>query len=392
MSEKIIVAMSGGVDSSVTAALLHQQGFQVEGVFMKNWSPESIQSLTDCPWEQDQADAAAVCAKLSIPFRSINFEREYKERVVNYFLSEYAAGRTPNPDVMCNKEIKFHAFMDAARMAGADRIATGHYARVWKDGDIYRLGRGKDSGKDQSYFLYTLSQEQLSHSLFPLGDLNKSRVRELAHEFGLPTASKKDSQGICFIGHLDVKKFLLEQLTAQPGATYLLPPYQSSQQWGERLKNSVKIGEHLGAMFYTIGERAGSIVDNGAYRKARENRDVPALYVLDKKAEDNAVYVTDSSDDVDFYSTCVSLGNWHGEDVPSDPLAWAGCEVQVRYGQKETNHLISIMSHNNIVTIETGNSPAMKSVAAGQSLVVYSMDGTVRGGGVIESGMRIPRS
>ena len=174
--------MSGGVDSSVAAALLQEQGFEVEGVFMKNWSPESMQSLTDCPWEQDQADAQAVCEYLGIPFRSINFEKEYKEAVVNYFLAEYAAGRTPNPDVLCNKEIKFKAFWNIANI-DADFMATGHYAKSTKLGEHYELERGVDPKKDQSYFLYTLNQEQLSRSLFPLGGMNKTEVRELAKKF-----------------------------------------------------------------------------------------------------------------------------------------------------------------------------------------------------------------
>jgi tRNA-specific 2-thiouridylase len=384
MAEKVIVALSGGVDSSVTAALLQQQGFEVEGVFMKNWSPETMQSLTDCPWEQDQEDAAAVCAHLSIPFRSINFEREYKERVVNYFLAEYAAGRTPNPDVMCNKEIKFAAFLSAALASGAERIATGHYARVWEDKGRYHLGRGVDATKDQSYFLYALNQDQLSKSIFPLGDLKKSRVRELATEFGLPTASKKDSQGICFIGHLDVKKFLMEQIAAKSGSTLLLPPYSAEISWEQRKHASIPVGKHTGCMFYTNGERAGGIVDNGAYRKARGNVDVPILYVVDKDEGEGVVYITELANDPDFYTTSVTLSQWAGEEIPANSLVWNGHVIQVRYGQKECNILKSITSYNNEVQIISTDSPAMKSIAVGQSLVIYSKDGTVIGGGIIE--------
>jgi len=382
MPEKVIVAMSGGVDSSVAAALLQQQGYQVEGVFMKNWSPESMQSLTDCPWEQDQADAAAVCAHLQIPFRSINFEREYKERVVDYFLAEYAAGRTPNPDVMCNKEVKFAVFLEQALAAGAEKVATGHYAQIRKMGETYHLYKGIDPKKDQSYFLYTLGQEQLSRVIFPLGGYRKPEVRELAKQFKLPTAEKKDSQGICFIGHLDLKKFLMEHISAKPGETYLLPPY-AGQAYQERRARAERVGEHDGVMFYTVGERAGQVVDNGRYRQLRDNADVPVLYVLDKDVEGNLLYITEAHNDPGFLAGTVWLEEWSSptEHFPQGPLEGHTC--QVRYHQEPAVRVHSITSYNNRVRVETGTTPAVWATAAGQSLVVYGPDDEVVGGGVI---------
>jgi tRNA-specific 2-thiouridylase len=375
--KKVIVAMSGGVDSSVAAALLQRQGFEVEGMFMKNWSPDSIQGLTDCPWEEDQADAAAVCEKLGIPFRSINFEKEYKERVVDYFLAEYAAGRTPNPDVMCNKEIKFKAFLAEAEKMGADLIATGHYAqKLEKDGRLY-VGRGMDAGKDQSYFLWNLNQDQLARTIFPLGELPKSEVRKLAEEFGLPTAKKKDSQGICFIGHIDLKKFLFEHLTSQPGEVFLLSPYESGRGLDERLQKADLIGRHRGSIFHTIGERAGELIDNGLYRKLRNGQDVPPVYVLYKDTASNRLYLTDDAKDPQLSSGQLVLEQWHlNEGDKSESLT-----CQVRYQQREVIEIQSISKEGNDVRVSV--SPALWAVAPGQSLVIYNGSRLV-GGGVVK--------
>lgn len=370
---KVIVAMSGGVDSSVAAALLKEQGHEVESIFMKNWSPETSQSLTDCPWEQDQADAAAVCEVLGIPFRSINFEREYKERVVDYFLGEYAAGRTPNPDVMCNKEIKFRVFLDEAMKTGADYIATGHYARkIEIDGRFY-VGRGFDQAKDQSYFLWTLNQEQLRRTMFPVGELPKARVRELAASFGLPTASKKDSQGICFIGHLDLKKFLQEHITAKPGITMLVP--EGGDSFEERIAAAVEIGRHLGAMFYTIGERAGELMDNKKYKQIR-NREVLPVYVIHKDAGRNLIYLTDEPHDPDLLTRSCRLENpWIAPEFDETELT-----CQVRYQQKIRVEVSSISHIQDQVLVHTKQ--PMQAVAEGQSLVFYHQDMVV-GGGII---------
>ncbi|HLD03475.1 MAG TPA: tRNA 2-thiouridine(34) synthase MnmA, partial [Candidatus Dojkabacteria bacterium] len=242
----VFVAMSGGVDSSVATALLKEQGYQVTGVYMKNWSGDSFGIQTDCPWEQDQKDVETVCKILDIPFRSFNFEQEYHEKVIKYFLDEIAAGRTPNPDIMCNKEIKFSLFLDKARSLGADFIATGHYARVKynKKSQEYELLKGKDFNKDQSYFLHILNQEQLGRTLFPLGDLRKTEVRRLAEKFKLPVAQKPDSQGICFIGEINVSQFLRANFPVKTG---LIIDVDTGKE----------VGIHDGVAFYTIGQREG---------------------------------------------------------------------------------------------------------------------------------------
>lgn len=367
--KKVIVAMSGGVDSSVSAALLQEQGFEVEGVFMKNWSPETIQTLTDCPWEQDQLDAAAVCKVLGIPFRSINFEREYKELVVDYFLSEYAAGRTPNPDIMCNKEIKFKVFLEEAKKAGADFIATGHYVQKVEIDGRYYLKRGVDPSKDQSYFLWTLDQDQIASSLFPVGGMPKSEVRKLAETFKLPTAKKKDSQGICFIGHIDLKKFLMEQITARSGEVYLLP---KEGDFNERIMKASLIGEHQGSMFYTIGERAGELINNGLYRKLRAGVDVPPVYVIHKDFRQNRLYITDDRTDRHFLSNSFDL------EEEMNVVDQQGITCQIRYQQSEEIQVKDI-KNNSVALLES-----VWAAASGQSAVFYR-DDLVIGGGIIRT-------
>jgi tRNA-specific 2-thiouridylase len=244
--KKVYVALSGGVDSSVSAALLKQEGYAVTGVFMKNWSGDDFGIQSECPWEVDQKDAELVCKKLGIPFRSYNFERQYRDKVIAYFVEELENGRTPNPDVMCNKEIKFKLFLEKALADGADMIATGHYVRrifnqISKE---FELHKAVDGSKDQSYFLYNITQEQLSKSHFPVGHLLKSEVRKLALEFDLPVAKKPDSQGICFVGEINVKEFIKAQLP---------------EKKGEIIDIDTKkiIGSHHGVQFYTIGQREG---------------------------------------------------------------------------------------------------------------------------------------
>ena len=239
---RVIVGMSGGVDSSVSAYLLQQQGYQVEGLFMKNWEEDDNEAY--CTAAADLADAQAVCDKLGIELHTINFSAEYWDRVFEYFLAEYRAGRTPNPDIMCNKEIKFKAFLEfACEDLGADYIATGHYVRNRHTADGHQMLRGLDSNKDQSYFLYTLSEQQVGQTLFPVGELEKPKVREIANQLGLATAAKKDSTGICFIGERKFTEFLGRYLPAQPGVI-------------ETVDGEV-IGEHQGLMYHTLGQRKG---------------------------------------------------------------------------------------------------------------------------------------
>lgn len=267
---RVVVGMSGGVDSSVTALLLKEQGYDVIGIFMKNW--DDTDELGYCTATEDYKDVALVADQIGIPYYSVNFEKEYHDRVFSYFLEEYKKGRTPNPDVMCNKEIKFKAFLDYAMELGADYVATGHYARVVRDEDgKSHLLRGKDSNKDQTYFLSQLSQEQLSKAMFPLGEIEKSEVREIAERANLATAKKKDSTGICFIGERDFKDFLMNYLPAKSGEMQTLD--------GE------VIGKHDGLMYYTIGQRKGLGIGG-----SKDGTNEP-WFAIGKNLEENVLYV-----------------------------------------------------------------------------------------------------
>lgn len=285
---KVIVALSGGVDSAVAAALLVEKGYQVEGIFMKNWSGDEFAVNSDCPWEQDQSDAKSVCKLLKIPFRSVNFEKEYREKVVKYFFDEYKKGRTPNPDVMCNKEIKFNLFLEKAYELGADFIATGHYARISYQDGIFSLLKGVDNNKDQSYFLHRLNQNQLSRSLFPVGELTKSQVREIAKAKKLPVAEKKDSQGICFIGKIDVQEFLRSNINKKPGSIVDIDTKEI-------------VGKHEGIMFYTIGQREG--IGIGGVKQP--------YYVVDKDSSTNILYVAQGKDNPALYKSIINFDDLH---------------------------------------------------------------------------------
>lgn len=276
MKKRVVVGLSGGVDSSVAAYLLLEQGYEVIGMFMRNWHDESVTLSDDCPWIDDSNDALLVAQHLGIPFQVIDLSKEYKERIVDYMFAEYESGRTPNPDVLCNREIKFDVFLKAAMDLGADYVATGHYCRriEHKDG-TFGLLSGLDSGKDQSYFLCQLSQDQLSKALFPVGDLQKSEVRKIAKDAGLITAEKKDSQGLCFVGKISLPEFLQQQLKVKTGEVIEIPAdlpqlisYQSISPVLEQVEElskpfvfskeqGVKVAEHQGAHFYTIGQRKG---------------------------------------------------------------------------------------------------------------------------------------
>lgn len=292
MKKKVVVGLSGGVDSSVAAWVLLQQGYDVVGMFMRNWHDTTGTLSGDCPWEDDRVFAELVAKKLDIEFHYIDLSDEYRRRVVDYMFAEYAAGRTPNPDVLCNREIKFDAFLKAAIALGADYVATGHYCRVDSDGVEYRLLAGVDGNKDQSYFLCQLNQEQLSKVLFPIGDIDKPEVRRIAAEQGLATATRKDSQGICFVGKVDLPVFLQQKLAAKRGVIVEIPVsyYDSLVVGGRRdvyspLEYSVGdgcvVGEHNGAHFYTIGQRKGLGVGGK----------VEPLFVIATDVVNNVVYV-----------------------------------------------------------------------------------------------------
>lgn len=356
--KRIIVGLSGGVDSSVSALLLQQQGYDVHAVFMKNWEADDQDG--HCPAEQDFSDAKAVCETLGIEIQGVNFSDQYWDRVFNYFLEEYAAGRTPNPDVLCNKEIKFRAFLDYALAQGADKIATGHYVRTqMRNGEHYLL-RGMDSDKDQSYFLYTLKQDQLAKSLFPVGELSKTEVRKLAEQHHLITHNKKDSTGICFIGERDFKSFLQRFLPAQPGDIVTAD--------GDR------IGRHDGLMYYTRGQRQGLGIGGLA------NYSEEPWYVADKDLENNKLIVVQGHEHPllkGHWLKAVKL-EWVSPAPPALPLT---CTAKTRYRQTDSVCHLST-DNDNSLTVEFDE--PQWAITLGQSVVFYQ-DEVCLGGGVIQA-------
>ncbi|NLJ92402.1 MAG: tRNA 2-thiouridine(34) synthase MnmA [Aeromonadales bacterium] len=354
---KVIVGMSGGVDSSVSAYLLQQQGYQVAGLFMKNWEEDDTEEY--CSAEEDLADAQAVCDKLGIELYTINFAAEYWDNVFEHFLAEYKAGRTPNPDILCNKEIKFKAFLEfAAEDLGADYIATGHYVRRSFD-DVPKMLRGVDANKDQSYFLYTLSAEQIGKSLFPVGELEKPEVRRIAEQLELVTANKKDSTGICFIGERKFTDFLAQYLPAQPGVI-------------ETVDGEV-IGEHQGLMYHTLGQRKGLGI--GGLKNAGDE----PWYVVDKEVERNVLVVA-QGDHPRLYSNGLIARQLHWVDRTPITEAFR-CTVKTRYRQTDIPCLVEPIDEDTIrVVFDTPQA----AVTPGQSAVFYAND-VCLGGGIIES-------
>jgi tRNA-specific 2-thiouridylase len=344
MAKKVYVGLSGGVDSSVTAALLLQQGYDVTGVYMKNWS-QDLPGFA-CPWKEDYQDAKRVAVQLGIPFKMYDFEKQYRQKVVNYMVAEYQAGRTPNPDIMCNQEVKFKLFLETCLEDGADFIATGHYARV-KDG---RLLTAANKDKDQTYFLYRVTEDALKHSLMPVGDFKtKDEVRALAKKFGLVTATKKDSQGICFVGKVGIKEFLLHELGPQkPGAII--------EEAGKT------IGQHDGAIFYTIGQRHGLDVGGGL-----------PYYVIGKDMKKNQVYVTTNLDDKELWHKSLNLKDVHW--INGQPTK-KKLQVRTRYRAGLVDCEIS--DGGKLVKLED----EVRAVTAGQSAVFYDGE-KVLGGGII---------
>lgn len=344
---KVFVGLSGGVDSSVTAALLLEQGYDVTGVYMKNWS-QDLPGMP-CPWKEDYQDAKRVAVQLGIPFKMYDFQKEYRQKVVDYMVAEYQAGRTPNPDVMCNQEVKFKLFLDACLEDGADFIATGHYARV-QDGQLLRA---KDDNKDQTYFLYRVTEDALKHTLFPLGGYTKPEVRELAAKFGLVTAKKKESMGICFVGKVGIKDFLLYEL--------------GPQQPGDIIdENGKAIGRHEGAIFYTIGQRHGLDIGGGL-----------PYYVIAKDMAKNQVIVTTRLDDENLWTKQLHLSQLHWiNHQPAD-----GTKVQVRTRHRAPLVEATVVLKNGEVVLELKDE--IRAATPGQSAVIYS-DQLVLGGGILK--------
>ena len=363
MTKKVVLGLSGGVDSSVAAYLLLEQGYDVEAVFMRNWdsavnndilgNPTVLDPI--CPQEVDFQDAVKVAGKLGIKIHRVDFIKEYWDQVFAYFLAEYKKGRTPNPDILCNKEIKFKSFLDYGNTLDCDYIAMGHYARISKVNDEIKLLRGVDQEKDQTYFLCQLSQNQLKKSLFPIGHLTKAEVRKIADKLALATAKKKDSTGICFIGERHFKAFLQNYLPAKPGKMMTFT--------GE------VVGEHSGLMYYTIGQRKGLGIGGKG----------DAWFVVGKNLTDNILYVGQGFENPDLYSdSCVvSSVNWISNVRFTDKL---DCTAKFRYRQKDNDVTIKWINDN---TLEVKFKNLVRAITPGQAAVFY--DGEVcLGGGFID--------
>ncbi len=354
---KVVLGLSGGVDSSVAAYILKEQGHEVIGVFMKNWDEKDENGR--CTSDVDYADAKSVAAKLHIPFYGVNYAKEYYDRVFKYFLAEYEKGRTPNPDVLCNREIKFGPFLDFAMSIGADMIATGHYCKIVEKDGLKYLAKPKDLNKDQTYFLNQLSYSQLDKVLFPLADIEKPKVREIAEKLGLSTAKKKDSTGICFIGERNFRNFLQNYLPNTPGD--MVTP------------DGIKVGEHIGLMYYTLGQRKGLNIgglkgfDNGRW------------FVVDKDLKSNRLIVENGEDDKLFSTACV-CNEFHFITKTVEEKDFR-CKIKTRYRQPDQNATATFINGKLVCNFDE----PQRAVTPGQYLVVYSEDGSLcLGGGAID--------
>ncbi|EFR93838.1 tRNA 2-thiouridine(34) synthase MnmA [Listeria innocua] len=351
---RVVVGMSGGVDSSVTAHILKEQGYDVIGIFMKNW--DDTDEFGVCTATEDYEDVIRVANQIGIPYYAVNFEKEYWDKVFTYFLDEYKLGRTPNPDVMCNKEIKFKAFLEHAESLGADYVATGHYAQVKKVGDEIELLRGVDNNKDQTYFLNQLSQDQLKKVMFPLGGMEKTEVREIATKAGLATANKKDSTGICFIGERNFKQFLSEYLPAQPGDMRTLD--------GEVL------GKHDGLMYYTIGQRHGLGIGG----------DGEPWFVVGKDLKNNVLFVEQGFHHDSLYSDSLIATDISFTTNSEKPKTFE-CTAKFRYRQTDTKVTVNMREDG---TAEVVFADPVRAITPGQAVVFYDGD-ICLGGGTIDT-------
>ena len=373
---RVVVGLSGGVDSSVAAWRLLQQGHEVVGLFMRNWHDTTGVLAGDCPWEDDRVFAQLTAQKLGIEFHEVDLSDEYRRRVVDYMFAEYERGRTPNPDVLCNREIKFDAFLKHAEALGAEKVATGHYCRVEEVGGVFRLLAGADGNKDQSYFLCQLNQAQLAKALFPIGDLEKPEVREIAAREGLATATRKDSQGICFVGKVDLPIFLQQKLAAKEGdlveiapdaAVYgkhtdIFAPYAYTPAMGKA------VGRHNGAHFYTIGQRKGLGIGGR----------VEPMFVLGVDTGTNTVYVGEGDAHPGLYRRGLRILREELHEVEPGALVGGRYDVRIRYRQPLQGGVLEVREDGGYVTFEE----AQRGVTAGQFCAFYLGDRLV-GSGVI---------
>ena len=380
---KVVVALSGGVDSSVAAYLLKNQGYDLIGLFMKNWHDETVTISDECPWLDDSNDAMLVADKLNIPFQVVDLSKDYKEKIIDYMFDEYSKGNTPNPDILCNREIKFDVFMDIALSLGADYVATGHYSRIKKNNNQnsikYELHSGLDKTKDQSYFLCQLNQNQLSKTLFPIGDLTKAEVRKIAKKNNLVTAEKKDSQGLCFVGKVSLPDFLQQKLKKKKGNVIEIPGdsklYGKQKKFideNERLLNLTDeidynlsdgkiIGKHDGAYYYTLGQRKGLAI--GGYKDP--------LFVISTNTQTNEIFVGEGKNHPGLIKKALKVKysevNWVNDDYNFENLADLKLKARIRYRQKLQK--ISIYKHLDYLYVEFED--FQSAVTKGQFLAIY---------------------
>ena len=393
---RIVVGLSGGVDSSVAAYLLKQQGHEVIGLFMRNWNDASVTLEDECPWVEDSNDALLVAQKLGIPFQVIDMSELYKERIVDYMFSEYENGRTPNPDILCNREVKFDVFLQTALSLGADKVATGHYARVSsfvdeRGEEIYQLLAGKDNNKDQSYFLCQLNQNQLSKALFPIGELTKPEVREIAREIGLVTADKKDSQGLCFIGKVSLPTFLQQQLIPKEGEIVEIfsdykefhkekPVFETKLDELKYLSKKIKyqkedgkvIGKHQGAQFFTIGQSKGLGI--GGHKES--------CFIIDRDMENNILFVGEGKNFPGLYRKALKINNdevhWVREDLRLKNGESMKIKARIRYRQPLEDAVLYQYEEGFFIEFENPQS----AIAEGQFVAWYQGE-ELLGSGVI---------
>ncbi|MCH4823609.1 tRNA 2-thiouridine(34) synthase MnmA [Gramella lutea] len=393
--KKVVVGLSGGVDSSVSAYLLKEQGYEVIGLFMKNWHDDSVTISDECPWLDDSNDAMMVAEKLGIPFQTVDLSEQYKERIVDYMFNEYERGRTPNPDVLCNREIKFDVFMKIALSLGADYVATGHYCRkseTEKDGEtIYQLLSGKDNNKDQSYFLCQLTQEQLSKTLFPIGELQKSEVRKIAAEQNLVTAEKKDSQGLCFIGKVRLPDFLQQKLKPKEGVIVEIPAINGnytrkkvkfndpkeelkhlSKKYNYNLEDGKVVGKHQGAHYFTKGQRKGLAVGGTP----------EPLFVIDTDVKENVIYTGQGKDHPGIYRQGLFIDqdeiHWVRKDLAIGENENLKVKARIRYRQPLQEATLHQTDNGMYVIFEKPQA----SITEGQ-FVAWYLDDELIGSGVI---------